>query len=463
MMIDPDLQETIKRWAKNPRFFVVEALGVKPEKWQTDALKALRDHNRVAIRSGHGVGKSALLAWCILWWLLTRYPAKVACTANTSTQLSDVLWGELDKWYRNLPKGFQKLLDMKSDRMELLGDPKQSFAVARTARKETPEAFQGYHSPNMLFIIDEASGVDDIIFEVGRGAMSSKGAKTIMTGNPTRTNGYFYNAFHSMAAFWHTMKVGCEDSSMVSPQYLEECKEEYGEDSNAYRVRVLGEFPVEGDDVVIPLHLVESAINRGVEQVGEEIWGLDVARFGDDRTALAKRKGNTLAEPVKWIKNKDTMQVSGWVIDQYNEAQKKPDVIYVDSIGYGAAVVDRLGEQGIPVQGINVAELPAFSDRFIRMREELWWTARDWFMSRECSIPDDGALLSELTIPVYNFTSGGKIKMESKEEIKKRTARTATGSGKSPDLADAFCLTFANGVLVMRKPKRLEYPRMAIV
>jgi phage terminase large subunit len=219
-------------------------LGVELiEVWQEEALRTLAVHDRLAVRSGHGVGKSALLAWVILWWLLTRYPAKAACTANTSTQLHDVLWGELDLWYRKLPEGMKDLLELKADYLVLKEDPKQSFAVARTARKEQPEAFQGYHSPNMLFIADEASGVDDIIFEVGRGAMSSKGAKTLICGNPTRTSGYFYNAFHSMKAFWKTMHVPCASSSRVSEKYIEECKEEYGEESNAFRVRVLGEFP----------------------------------------------------------------------------------------------------------------------------------------------------------------------------------------------------------------------------
>lgn len=459
----PETLKTLKKWYRHPRLFVKQALKAKPEAWQLEGLENLRDFDRLAIRSGHGVGKSAFLAWVILWWLLTRYPAKAACTANTAAQLNDVLWGELDKWHRKLPKEFQNLLALKSERMELVEDPKQSFAVARTARKEQPEAFQGYHSPNMLFIVDEASGVDDIIFEVGRGAMSSPGAKTVLTGNPTRTSGYFYNAFHSMNAFWKTMKVGCEDSTQVSKQYIEECKEEYGEESNAYRVRVLGEFPVEGDDVVIPLHLVESAVNRDVDPIGEEVWGLDVARFGDDRTALAKRRGNVLTEKVKWWKNKNTMQVCGIVVNEYKQAKEKPQVIFVDVIGIGAGVVDRLSEQGLPVAGVNVSESPAFGDKFSKMRDELWWTARDWFYALDCQIPDDGSLLAELTLPTYDFTSGGKLKVEGKAEIKKRTAKTASSLGKSPDLADAFCLTFGNGTLIAKKQKGLSYPKLSIV
>lgn len=455
-------EKVLLRWRKEPAVFVKQALGAKPEGWQKEALNHVKEHNRVAIRSGHGVGKSALLAWLILWWLLTRYPAKVACTANTSAQLSDVLWGELDKWYRKLPDGMKQLLEIKAERMELLEDPKQSFAVARTARRETPEAFQGFHSPNMLFIVDEASGVDDIIFEVGRGAMSSPGAKTVMTGNPTRTNGYFYRAFHEMKAFWRTMKVPCEASSLVSKEYIDECKEEYGEDSNAYRVRVLGEFPVEGENQVIPLYLVEDAITRDIDPVeAEEVWGLDVARFGDDKTALVKRRGNVVPEKAKWWKNKDLMQVSGLIMNEYKEAKKKPATIFIDVIGIGAGVADRLSEQGLPVVGINVAETPAFGEKFMRLRDELWWNAREWFRALDCKIPDDGHLVAELTLPTYNFTSAGKLKVESKDDIKKRTS--GTSMGKSPDLADAFCLTFGHGIFVAKKPKPLIYPEMGVV
>lgn len=460
-------EQILLNWRRDPALFVRQALGVVPEKWQEKALNALKTNDRIAIRSGHGVGKSAFLAWAILWWLLTRQPAKAACTANTSTQLYDVLWGELDLWYRKLPEEFRDQLELKADYLVLKEDPKQSFAVARTARKEQPEAFQGYHSPNMLFIADEASGVDDIIFEVGRGAMSSHGAKTLLTGNPTRTSGYFYNVFHKpeLRKFWFPMHVPCAESTRCTQQYIDECKEEYGEESNAYRVRVLGEFPVEGDDTVIPLHLVESAVNRDVALIPDsgEVWGLDVARFGDDRTALAKRASNHLVEKIKWWRGKDTMQVCGAVIDEYNLAKTKPQTIFIDTIGIGSGVYDRLAELGYPVAGVNVAESPAFGERYLRLRDELWWNCRDWFRQLNVRIPDDGALIAELSLPTYAHSSSGKVKVESKDEIKKRTAKTASSLGKSPDLADALVLTFAHGALVTRKNKKLVYPKLGIV
>ncbi len=464
--LSDDLRGLIIRWRNDPDAFVRECLGVVPEPWQAEALRTIAEFDRLAVKSGHGVGKSAFLAWLILWWLLTHYPAVIPCTANTATQLNDVLWREVDKWHRRMPEGFRRLIEVKSDRVEFTEDAKQCFAVARTARKETPEAFQGYHSENLLFIVDEASGVDDVIFEVGKGSMSTRGAKTVMTGNPTRPQGYFYNAFHQMRAFWKCQTVACSTSSQVSEQYIAECLEEYGPDSNMFRVRVLGEFPIEGDDILVPLHLVESAVGRDIESLaGQEVrWGLDVARFGSDRTALAKRCGNELLEPVKWWAGKDTMQVAGIVVNEFNNAKRKPDMIAVDAIGIGAGVADRLKENGLPAVAVNVSELPAVGEKFMRVRDEIWWGAREWFQTLQVKIPRDDRLIGELTLPKYSFTSGGKVKIESKDEVRKRTAKSSSTMGNSPDIADAFVLTFLGGVWnAKRKKQKINYPRLGIV
>ncbi|MGH6954705.1 MAG: terminase B [Alphaproteobacteria bacterium] len=432
---------------KHPIAFVIDALGVAPEPWQAEALALVASNDRVAIRSGHGVGKSALLAWLILWWLVTRFPARVPCTAPTAHQLNDVLWGELARWHRDLREPFRSWLTLKSDRVELADAPNESFAVARTARPEQPEAFQGFHSENLLFLVDEASGVDETIFEVGAGSMSTPGAKTVMAGNPTRASGYFHRAFHDLRPHWATMRV----SSLQVPRaggHVGDIEATYGRDSNAWRVRVLGEFPTQADETVIALELVEAAIKRKVEPdyAFREVWGVDVARFGDDRTALARRRGNALVAPVESWRGKDTMQTTGVIKAAYESIAEpaRPSEIIVDVIGVGAGVVDRLVELGLPVRGVNVAEQPAASDRFLRLRDELWWKARDWFQARAATLPDDlkpgmRDLVAELTAPTYGFTSAGKILVESKDEMKKRGLR-------SPDLADAFVLTFAGGL-----------------
>jgi phage terminase large subunit len=420
----------------NPSLFVREILGAEPEKWQEEALQAIADGDRVAIKSGHGVGKSCFQSWMVLWFLSTHYPAKIVLTANTSAQLNDVLMSEINKWHRRMSPAFREQIEVKSDRVELKAAPTESFAACRTSRRENPEALQGFHADNMLFLIDEASGIDDIVFEVAAGALSTKGAKQVLTGNPTRTSGYFYDAFNKMRENWYCMTVSCEDSTRVDPQFIEDMKKQYGEDSSIYGVRVLGCFPKQDDDVLIPLHIVESAIGRDVEPAGQVVWGLDVARFGADRSCLVKRQGNYVFPDINVWQGKDLMQLCGLVHAEYRLASddRRPVEIMVDVIGLGAGVVDRLCEMGLPARGVNVGEGSTVKEKYINRRAELWFEMREWFMARDCCIPDDPTLVGELTSPRYQFTSNGKMKMESKEEMKRRGLR-------SPDVADALVLT----------------------
>lgn len=431
--------ELLEQFHDDPVLFVETVLQVTPQKWQAEALMAIANNDRVAIKSGHGVGKTACLSWIVLWWLLTHYPCKAAVTANTAHQLSDVLWTEIDKWARRLPQGFKDLLEFKTDKISLKGAT-DSFAVARTSRRENPEALQGFHSENMLFICEEASGIPDVVFQVGEGAMSTAGAKTIMAGNPTRSDGFFFEAFHGQRDQWHCMTVSCEDGEYVSEDFLINMAEKYGRDSNVYRVRVLGEFPTQSDDVLLPLHLVEESLKRDVEPspTTPVVWGLDVARFGSDRSALAKRQGQVLVEPVKSWQNKDLMEMAGIILSEYEATtyRLKPQAIYIDAIGIGAGLADRLRELDLPAVAISVSETASLKDRFNRLRDELFWNCREWFEARDCHMPDDQTLISELTAIRYKYLSNGKLKIESKDEMKRRGQR-------SPDLADAFVLSFA--------------------
>jgi hypothetical protein len=322
--------------------------------------------------------------------------------------------------------------------------------VGRAGRRENPEALQGFHSANLLFVIDEASGVDDIIFEVAGGALSGDNTYLLLTSNPTRVSGYFYSTHTKLRERFHCQTVSCFDSlagetpnGQVSRQYIEDTKVAYGEGSNIYKIRVLGDWPTSDDDSVIPLDLVEAAITREVEPIPHmPIWGLDVARFGNNRTALAKRRANQLMEPVKSWAKRDTMEIAGLVMHEYESAltEERPSEILVDSIGLGAGVVDRLRELGVPVRGINVGETPSGRGQYTNLKGELWWKTREWFESREVSIPADDRLVSELVSVKYKTTSSGKIVIESKEDWMKRY-----GGDQSPDEADAFVLTMATG------------------
>ena len=431
--------EAIAALRADPTLFVEEVLNATPQAWQAKALKAIATHDRVAIKSGHGVGKTAFESWVVLWWLMTHYPCKVAVTANSAHQLSDVLWTEIDRGARNMPPAFKELLEFKADKIALKGAP-DSFAVARTSRRENPESLAGFHSPHMLFVVEEASGVPNVIFETASGALSTPGAKIIMCGNPTRSDGYFYDAFHSDRDKWHCITVSCEEGEYVDPKFIAEMAAKYGGDSNVYRVRVLGEFPTQSDDVLLPLHLVEDAVKRDVEAgpTTPVVWGLDVARFGGDRSALCKRQGNVMIEPIKTWQNKDLMELAGIILSEYDVVpySQRPQAIYIDAIGLGAGLADRLRELDMPAVAVSVSETASLKDRFNRLRDELFWAAREWFEARDCKIPLDDTLIAELTGVRYKYLSTGKLKVESKDEMKRRGQR-------SPDVADAFVLSFA--------------------
>jgi len=431
----------------DPLLFVTGVLGVTEiEPWQREALGLIGKHDRLSIRSGHGVGKTTLLAWLVLWFLLTRQDAKIPVTANSQDQLRDTIWPEIAKWHRRLPEPLRMMVEVAAERVFMKNQPEAAFAVQRTASKERPEALQGFHADHILFLVDEASGIADIVFEVGSGALSTPGAKAVLAGNPTRSNGFFYETHHRLHDRWRTMRVNSEDVARARG-HIDDIIARYGKDSNAYRVRVLGEFPTADDEAVIPLELVESAVTRQVEKLDwMPVWGLDVARFGDDRTALAKRQANRLLGPVVSWHGLDLMATTGRLQREYEDTpdEDKPSEILVDSIGLGAGVVDRGNELRLPVRGVNVGEGAAIRQQYQRLRDELWFRGREWFAEKTVSIPEDRLLMAELTAPLYSFSSAGRIIVESKDDMKKRGLR-------SPDLADAFLLTFAGG---LQRPRR---------
>lgn len=420
-----------------------------------DAVCISVDHpSKLYVTKNHIVThNTAWLARRIIWWGSTRYPWKIGCTAPSSSQMFDALWSEIAKWHSKMPEGMKAKFEWKTERFEFRENPQSGFAVAKTARRETPEALAGLHSENMLFIIDESAGVDDIIFETARGAMSTVGAKTIMTGNPTRLTGYFFDAFHKNRQHWATMKVAAHESTRCNLKELAQWREEYGEDSNFYRVRALGEFPTAEDDVIIPLYMVEAAVNRDVEQIpSDEVWGLDVSRAGVDLCALAKRRGNVMHEPVRTWRSDDAMVSVGKVVQEYQDAVVKPVSICVDSIGLGAPVADRLAELGLPVTCINVSESHSSNDRYLRLRDEMWERARSWFYARDCKIVRDEPFMGEISLVKWAPTSNGKMKVVTKAEMKK-------DMHKSPDRSEAFCFTFMHSGGIQRKPRPIVYPR----
>jgi hypothetical protein len=428
-----------------PVLFVREVLGAEPDEWQVEVLEAFGARERlISIRSCHGPGKTALLAWCVLYMLLFRFPQKTVATAPTRGQLFDALYSEVGKWFTKLDPSLQALYHVKSDRIELLAAPDESFFSCRTARRESPEALQGIHSDNVLLIGDEASGIFEQIFEAAIGSMSGEYATTILASNPVRTSGFFFDTHHKLADMWHTVAISGFDSDRVSDAFIHDVARRYGEDSNAYRVRVLGEFPKADDDTIIPFELVESARDRDIKANPDStrVWGLDVARFGDDKSVLCERQLHTENWCKEW-KALDTMQLVGRVVHLWESTMPsdRPSEIMVDVIGLGAGVLDRLRELGLPARGVNVSESASSKDKYANLRSELWFLAREWLSGRDCHLTTD-ELARELVMPRYDVMSSGKVMAESKKDMKKR-------GHKSPNYADAFIMTFAGSAATM--------------
>lgn len=426
----------IETYRDNPVAFVKIVLGADPLPWQCELMEAVaKGTRRISVRAGHGVGKSTCCSWILLWHLCTRMPQKAVVTAPTAGQLFDALFSELKHWANKLPSSLRDNIEIFSDRIVQKGAPESSFISARTSSAERPEALAGIHSEHVLLIADEASAIPEAVFESAAGSMSGHAATTILIGNPTRNTGLFFRTHHQLKGDWKTLHVSCLDNPLVSTDFVTQIKETYGEGSNAFRVRVLGEFALRDDDSLIAADLVDAAMSRDValDPNADLVFGCDIARYGSDRSVICKRRGNVVIEMRHWS-GEDLMGTVGRIVHEAN--MDKPAEICVDSIGLGGGVADRLRELGFNVRDVNVSESNALNQQASRLRDELWIATKDWLESRAVKLPKDDDLRAELIGPTYTFTSNGKIKVESKSELKRRGMR-------SPDLADALCLTFA--------------------
>ena len=476
-------EQIILRCISDRVFFFEEILKVQLEDWQREVLVSLDNGEKaVSIRSAVGVGKTMLVSGLAIHYLLFRDDVKVIVTSPSFNQLTDGIIPEVKHWIAKLPRWLHKQLVTTSERVTRLPETASNFISFRTARKETPEALQGIHATHVLLLVDEASGVADVVYEAGSGTMSTEGAITVLISNPTRVTGLFYKTQTKLKHLWKTWKVTAFQSSRVSSDFPERMAGTYGIDSLQYKVRVLGEFPEGNADSVIPRGWVEAAIGRDVDvydgvtnlpnyrEAGAHdelyscIWGVDPGRGGDPSgfcEVIGDRKVTFLHE----LHSTNLMAVVGYVKRRWDETpvHLRPSAICVDVVGMGAGVADRLEELGLPVVQVNVAEMAAMSDRYVRMRPELWFEGRAFFERKTCVISEDipealrDKFVEELSETAFKDHSSGKLDVESKKDLKARGL-------PSPNLADAFLLTRAteaavsNGVLSGSKwDKPLNY------
>lgn len=436
------LRQWQARYYYRPDLFAAEVLGEPLDPGQYDiAIDVANGHREISVRSGVGAGKTRLAAVIAAWFVATRNPAKVVVTAPGAPQLHDAFLPELKTLFRRLPPWLRQLFEVKSDRIELREAPEEVFISARTASADRPEIMQGVHSENILLIVDEASGIRDETLVAALGVMSAENATLLMISNPTRLLGFFADSHRkpSFAARFRKHHLSYQNSPRVSSEYVSMIAARYGEDSNEYRVRVLGDFPDSDVDSFIPLRIVELAMDRDIvlPYGRERVWGLDVARSGDDDCALCERVGPVVPWIEGWHGN-DLMATTGRLVAKWEATPipERPVAICIDVIGIGAGVADRAKELDLPVRMVNVSESPSIEGRYYNQRAELYDQSKEWLRTLSCKLPKNERLLRDAIGPRYEYTSNGRLKIESKESMRARGL-------DSPDYWDAVILTFA--------------------
>lgn len=465
-------QKKIPEYRKNPVLFAQEVLKFDPDEWQRDALMDLAANPKVAIKSGQGVGKTGMEAVALLWFLCCYPYPRIVATAPTKQQLHDVLWSEVSKWMSRSPL-LSEILKWTKTYIYMVGNEKRWFAVARTATK--PENMQGFHEDNMLFIVDEASGVADPIMEAILGTLSGENNKLLMCGNPTKTSGTFYDAFNQDRMLYKCHTVSSMDSKRTNKENLNSLIKKYGKDSNVCRVRIFGKFPKQEDDVFIGIDLVEQSILNDLVPEAEDdarktarekgagmkrlSFGVDVARFGSDETVIVKNAGGEISIEEAY-RGQSTMVTVGKIVQQYRKSIADYPLyhgkIYVniDDVGVGGGVTDRLNElkhelklnrlEAVPVNAservpddfvdLSGSQKIKACDFYENLTSYMWAQVKDAMYKSELKLPNDSEMVAQFTTRKYRISSKGRIVLESKEDMKKRNI-------DSPDRADAVALS----------------------
>jgi len=425
---------------------------------QVEMLMAIAHNRRVSAKAGRGVGKTSVLAWLIIWWLCMFEGGQVVATAPSFPQLSSVLWPEVSKWLKvSLVKDF---FVHTAKKVYLKTDPKNTFAEPRTASKE--ESAQGLHEEHLLILLDEAPGIEDNIWDVMQGSLTKPNNKVIAMGNPARTSGFFFDAFHKDKKIWKQLTFNAEESPNVSIEWLEEMREKYVRGEvvhDMYKIHVLGEFPSGDPDAFIALADVNAAQYRELE-MGEPIEiGVDVARKGDDLTVIATRYGNYIDDLITMGKT-TTDQVVDAVLDHVDAirlATGYQDIIRVkvDDTGVGGGVTDYLDldeDHDIEVVPCNFGGKG--DTVYNNEASKMWGTFKD--MLPDLHLPNNRFLIEELATRKWEPDASGRIKIQPKKEFKK-------DFGSSPDHADAVILCTADKENELRLIKSYNYATNGLV
>ena len=434
-------------WAADHVLGIQSLFGVELTGQQKELVELADDQSsRVAVASCTGSGKTAVLSMLTFLYLMVLPDCRILITSPSFNQLSRVFSPELSKWYRKMPKQFQEMYVLTQFKVTYTNTTKyEQFASLVTASVENKESLQGGHAENYCIFADEASGITGEAFDILLGTLSTgDGGRFIQVSNPVRSSGRFFEIFNRDLGTWNKMYFNAFDSPNVNPAWIEEMEETYGKDSDLYRMRVLGQFPRVGIAQFIAADDVQAAIRNDIHFTAyhhfPKLMGVDVARFGDDSTALVVRQGPKVID-MKIYKGLGTMEVA-MKVAQFN-AIHKCSCIFIDSIGVGAGTFDRCKDLRLPVKEVIVSHKSTNPAVYANLRSQLWGGMRDWLyngadLPYEASQKDTN-LAAELTSMEYAYNNKMQIQLLSKKDLKKM-------GHPSPDIADALCFTFAAAV-----------------
>lgn len=436
----------------------------KPRRWQQTELELLADHlaqpsasdaadsfpptYKRSIASGRGIGKSAYVSWLANWMLTCVPGSSVIVSASGEPQLRDFTFPEIKKWATLLPHSHlfsdtSLRITPKRQYAEFLRDAVSidcayHYIQGRLWSEENPNGFAGLHNHyGTLVIYDEASIVPRSINTVTEGFFTDPAPVRIWTqfSNPRETGTAFNDTFNSPQ--WSNAHINGFDVEGIDHSVYDAIIERYGADSDEARIEVYGQFPMLGDNAFIGLHHAQASASRAAapDRTAPLVFGVDVARFGRDSSVIAVRRGNDASLPPTVFDGLDTMALASRVARLYHKM--RPVVVFVDEVGVGAGVVDRLKMLNIPAVGVNAGARADASTQYQNKRAEMWDTMKTWVL--EAGVLHQG-YVEELTRPYYKFSHQDKLCIESKDDMKKRQVA-------SPDRADALALTFAEPVI----------------
>jgi hypothetical protein len=453
-----EAQQIIGRAQRDPTWWIKTVLGVDLWQRQKEIAQSVADNVRTAVRSDSGSGKSYVASCVALWFLYNHYPSTVITTAPTFRQVESILWREISSRFGGAKVPLSGRLNSTNLNIE-----DNWFAIGLST--DQPERFQGFHNKYTLVIGDEASGLSEEVYAAIENPLSSGNAKLLLIGNPTQSIGTFRSAFTSeiyrqfhISAFdtpnftqfgitledikaktWQAKVTGpLPYPTLITPNWVAERFQEWGEGSFLFQVYVMGNFPEAGVNNLMKLSDIEKCTNQGLKAEGISRAALDISRYGDDETVFMLAQGNKVTLLEAWG-HQDTVYTAGRTARLMRT--HTPTITTVDSIGVGGGVADILKAEGLPVNELNVGAPALDTEQFYNRRAELYWLLSKKVENGEVDIPDSTKLKAQLADVRYKYNIKGQLVIESKEEMRAR-------GSKSPDYADTLMMLM--GVLANR-------------